>query len=187
MKQIRNILLSSYLGKLYQKDKTIFTFATLFIGLSVFANAIRLETSPFFLWNLYALKQSPKQEYTIYEIRYNEGKLLNFQHTWRAPQQQFLTGPLFYYAEMKANGGIDPLQIYLEHFWIKKHPFYKYLITRLYNTRSDYNAFPAWYKNYLSSIEKRPIENVYILKKTLNFQENGNITEISTDTAVSIR
>ncbi len=186
MKTIRNILLSSYLGKLYQKDKTLFTVTSLFIGLSVFANAIRLETSPFFLWNLYALKQSPKQEYTIYEIRYNEGELLNFQRTWSAPQQQFLTAPLYYYADMKANGGIDPLQIYLEHFWVKKHPFFKSIVTRLYNTQSDYNAFPAWYKKYLSSIEKRSIQSVYILKKRLNFGENGNITEISTDTAIRI-
>jgi hypothetical protein len=187
VKPIRNILQSSYLGKLYQKDKTIFAFATLFIGLSVFANAIRLETSPFFLWNLYALKQSPKQEYTIYEIRYNKGELVNFQHTWRAPQQQFLTAPLFYYSDMKTNGGLDPLQIYLGGLWVKKHPLFKSLVPRLTNSQSDYDAFPQWYKFYLSSIEKRPVKNVYVLKKRLNFIENGNITEISADSVLSIR
>ena len=187
MKFLRNIFKNTYFKKLYQKDKFLFGFVLLFSLASIFANLIRLETSPFFVWRLYSERYYPREEYSIYEIRFDDNNLLNTKHTWNSPQQAYLTGPLYYYLSVKAKDGIDPWQNYLENYWSAKHPAFRFLVHRLYNRPEQFEAFPAWYKKYLSQINKKEIKNIYVLKKKIRFESDGNVTEISSDTSLVIK
>jgi hypothetical protein len=186
MKPTRDILFNSYWGKLFKKDKFLFILAFSFFFFSIVANIIRLETSPFFLWNLYSDRYYSQPEYTISEIRYNN-KLLNFKHTWQAHQQVFLTDPLHHYLAAKNNGGIDPLQDYIENYWARKHPAYRFLTPQLYNKPEQYQGFPAWYKKYISSIKNEEVKTILVLNKNLRFENSGQVSEISSDSALLIQ
>jgi hypothetical protein len=186
MGMIKNILERSYFGKLFRKDRFLFALAFSFILLSLLANFIKLETSPFFVWNMYSERYYPRQDYEIIEVRYNDNQVLNIKHTWQSPQQLFLTEPLNNYLSFIKNGGSDPARNYLENHWAVKHPAFKEMVTHLYNSPADYRAFPAWYKNYLSAIEKDSVRNIFVLNKKLQFAEDGRITCLSTDTLLFI-
>lgn len=183
---IRNIISNSYLGKLFKKDKPVFIIAFLFFFFSVMANIIRLETSPFFVWNLYSDFYYPQSEYTIYEIRYDH-KLLYSKHTWQAHQQVFLTEPLYHYLDAESRGGTDPWQDYLENYWGRKHPAFRPLMSHLYNKPAQYREFPAWYKKYISALKDEEIKNILVIRKKIKFENNGQLTENSSDTALLIQ
>jgi hypothetical protein len=153
MASVKNILIKSYFGKLIRKDRLLFVIVLLFISLSVLSNIIRLETSPFFVWNMYAERYYPRQDYDLVEVRYNDNMLLSLKHTWMSPQQMFLTEPLFNYLHSRKIGGEDPARDYLENHWAMKHPAFKSWVRQLYISPREYQAFPSWYKAYLSSIK----------------------------------
>jgi hypothetical protein len=161
--------------------------AFLFIAFSLLANLIQLETSPFFVWNMYSERYYPQSEYSIYEVWYNDNKLLNIKHTWQSPEQVFLTEPLYNYLYAIKHGMQDPARNYLENYWAVKHPGFKSMVKHLYNTASDYEAFPAWYKRYLSVITNDSIKNICVLQKKLKFGQDGQVTCLSADTALLIR
>ncbi|HTQ63292.1 MAG TPA: hypothetical protein VMI12_00765 [Puia sp.] len=187
MKFFKNIFKNSYFRKLYLKDKFLFGFVLLFTVAAILVNFTRLETSPFFLWKLYSERYYPKEEYNIYEIRFNDGDLLDLKHTWNSPQHEFLTGPLDYYLSVKAKNGMDPWQNYLENYWAVKHQAFKSIVHGLYNHASQFEAFPQWYRKYLSQIEKKDIKNIYVLNKKIRFENDGTVNEISSDTLLVIK
>jgi len=187
MTAIQNILEKSYFGKLFKKDKLLFAVAFLFIVLSVFANLIKLETSPFFVWNMYSERYFPQQDYDIIEVRYNDNKLLNFKHTWQSPQQAFLSEPLYNYLNSINNRGQDPARDYLVNHWAVKHPTFRKMVSLLYNSQAQYDAFPSWYKTYLGAVQHEPMKSILVLKKKLRFDDLGQIACLSTDTLLLIR
>ena len=138
--------MNTYFGKLFQKDKFIFCIVFLFFLFSVLANVIKLETTPFFLWNLYAERYYPENDYTIHEIRYNN-KILNFKHSWKQPQQILLMDPLLNYISVRHDHQRDHWRAYLEDHWMVKHPGFKSWIPKLSNQQAQYDAFPTWYVN----------------------------------------
>jgi hypothetical protein len=186
MDGILQIIKNTYFGKLFQKDKLIFLVAFMFFSLSLLANLIKLETSPFFVWNMYSERYYPRKDYDIIEIRYNGNEVLNFKHTWQSPQQAFLTEPLYNYLNAYRKKGEDPAREYLMQHWAVKHPAFRSLANRLYNTPADYDAFPAWYKGYLSEVKGMAVYNVTIMKKKLGFNEDGGVKCLSTDTLLLI-
>ncbi|MFI5151771.1 MAG: hypothetical protein ACHQET_00465 [Chitinophagales bacterium] len=187
MKSIRSILTQTYLGNLYRRDKTVFIIVTLFIAFNLIANFIRLETTPFYMWNMYSGKYPPRDKFDFYEIRYNNNLLLNPKHTWNSFQKMMITEPLGHYLYVKENGGVDPWQNYLKDYWSVKHPSCRSFIQEFYNGAAQYAAYPDWLKRYISRIEGVPIENITILKKELQYEEDGKLTELRSDTALIIK
>jgi hypothetical protein len=186
MKSIRRFFEQTYFGKLFRKDKFLFVVAFLFISFSLLANLIQLETSPFFVWNMYSERYYPQPEYKIYEVWY-DNKLLNINHTWQSPEQVFLTEPLYNYLYAIKHGMQDPARNYLENYWAAKHPAFKSMVHHLYNTPLDYDAFPAWFKRYLSAVTGDSIKNIYVLQRKLKFEHDGRVSCLSSDTSLLIR
>jgi hypothetical protein len=184
---INKTVANSYFGKLFRADKRLFLVILFFFAFSLFSNLIKLQTSPFFIWDMYSTKSIDKEIYSFYEIHYNDSNVLNITHTWHEPAKTFLVGPLSAYLAMKTNNSVDPFETYLKSHWIKKHPAFENRIGSLYNTHEVLNEFPEWYKKYLSSQVNSPVKNVYVLNKKLRWEKNGDLTEISSDTALIIR
>jgi hypothetical protein len=183
---ILSILSQTYFGKLFRLNKTLFVWVTAFFTFSVFANLIRLEISPFFVWNLYAEDYLPRKEYIVNEVRY-DGKLLNFRHTWLEARQIVLSEPLANYLSVSVDQHPDFWSDYLEHHWSMMHPGFRSAISSLLNTPSQYDAFPAWYKKYLSHIKNEEITNISVTRKVLVFEKNGSLREIDSAKILVIR
>jgi hypothetical protein len=176
----------SYLAKLYAESKFLFCVVCIFFAAGVGANIVRLETTPFFLWNLYAERQPSREQYLTYEIIYPKRRFVNFRHSWNGFQEVMLTEPLQQYLSARANGGKDPWQDYLENYWALKHPGFRSLVHHLYNGPADYAQFPAWFSRYLSSIVGSPLSRIQILAKTLKFEPDGRISAVHADTVLVI-
>jgi hypothetical protein len=186
LKAGNSILMNTYFGKLFLKDKFVFCLVFLFFLFSVVANMIKLETTPFFLWNLYAERYYPEKDYTIHEIRYNN-KILNFRNSWRQPEQILLMDPLLSYISVRHDHQPDYWHSYLEDHWTVKHPRFKSWIPKLSNQQAQYDAFPGWYVKYLSSIVNEPIVGLTVLRKKLHYERDGRIVAIASDTVLLIR
>jgi hypothetical protein len=185
---LKKIIANTYFGRLFRLDKTLFLLIFLFFLFSVLANlVIKLETSPFFIWNMYSLKELPRDEYSLYEIRYNDSLELRFRHTWNEPGKTMLNMPLRTYFEILANHSISPEETYLRSHWLVKHPAFTSAIRGLYTTPQELNAFRAWFKSYVEEQAGRPVRNVYVIEKKMRFDSNGDLAILAADTVLSIK
>jgi len=175
-----------YLARLFRSDKWLFLVITLFFVLTIISNLIRLQTTPFCIWDMYSKPIPPREQYAFFEIRYNDSKLFAFRHTWNEPGKTFAFDPLQFYFHVKDNHDISPLQEYLESYWTIKHPYFKGRLQALNITSAALQAFPGWYKRYISQHIDEPVKNIYIIKQTVHFGASGDLSLISSDTLLTI-
>jgi hypothetical protein len=177
----------TYWGRLFYRDKPLFFVISLFFALSLFFNLIRLNITPFFLFDMYAVKMPSQPDYSLYELRYGNGRRVDIPHTWEQSRKLMLFEPLSRYASMAiGGGGKDPFGEYLKNDWGVRHPRFRSMIPYLYDSSAQFNAFPAWFKRYLSPQLDGPVGHIYVLKKTVGFDANGWVREISSDTTLVI-
>src|SRR5579859_438614 len=98
----------TYLARLFRSDKRLFFVISLFFFLTIFSNLIRLQTTPFQVWNMYSMPIPPLEKYSFYEIRYNDSKLFAFRHTWNEPKKTLAFIPLKSYFEIRVRHDIAP-------------------------------------------------------------------------------
>ena len=181
MNQNSNQTSSAWLVRLWQKNRFLCGIVLLFFCGTIGANLIQLETTPFFIWNMYKDPVRDSSDYTFYLIRYNESGILNFDKTWKEPQKIYLTSPLFYYMEYQQTGKESSEQ-YLRENWAVKHPAFKWFLPYLNNSEEQFAAFPGWYKKYLSSVLHKDIYQVDLIKKQIRFREDMSLESIACDT-----
>src|SRR5450432_457059 len=102
---IKKIIGGSYWGKLFHRDKPLFFVIFLFFALSLFFNLIRLNITPFFLFDMYAVKMPSQPDYSFYELHYGDGRRVDIRHTWEQPGKLMLFEPLSRYVSMRIEGG----------------------------------------------------------------------------------
>ncbi len=181
MNTIKQYLRECWFGRLYQKSKWLFSFAILFFSGTLFFNYIQLETTPFFVWDMYKNPLPDKKDYTIYLIQYNDSITLHFDETWKEPRKIYLTGPLFYYWIYRQRNNSEETGEHLKE-WAAKHPAFKWIVPSQLNSIEKFNAFPNWYKRFLSSIVREEIRTVNLLQKQVRFKDDGSLEELSSDT-----
>ncbi|MEP6674560.1 MAG: hypothetical protein ABJA78_05380 [Ferruginibacter sp.] len=182
MPSIKKNISALWIGRFWQKSRLLCSITILFFCCSVFANLLQLETSPFFIWDMYKNPVRDKMDYDVYLIGYNNNGILNFKNTWKEPQKIYLTSPLFYYMEYKENNSIENSRKYMEDVWAAKHPAFKWLLPYLNNSAEQFAAFPDWYKKYLSSILHQEINNIDIIKTHVQFMDDQSLKTMSSDT-----
>jgi hypothetical protein len=186
-RSVKDIIAGTYFGRLFRADKFIFLAIFLFFAGSVLASLMRLQTTPFFIWDMYSRRVDTAKTYRLLEIGYNDNKRVNLRHSWNEPEKTILTMPLRNYLEIRGNHSVDPFGVYLQSYWLKKHPAFAGVAGQLYNTPAELDEFPGWYKRWLSAAVGEPVEKVVVLEKRLAFSEDGGLREISSDTALVIR
>jgi hypothetical protein len=185
---IKRIIAGTYLGKLYIADRLLFLIVFTFFFCSVLANIIKLEVTPFFVWDLYAWKFKPVSEYTLSEVHYNDSGLVSIPHTWNEPRKMMLFDPLnFYMGVHVTKTRTDWERDYLENSWGPKHARFKPILPYLYNQPAQFDAFPAWYKDYLSRQVSDTIRSIYILLKKVRYTATGSVEHFQSDTVMVIR
>jgi hypothetical protein len=185
---LKKTVADTWFGLLFRLDKRLFLLIFLFFLFSLLANlVIKLETSPFFIWNMYSLKELPQKYYTLYEIRYNDSLELKFKHTWNEPAKTMLNMPLRTYFSILANDSVSPEETYLRSHWLKKHPAFAEAVRGLYTTPQALSEFPEWFRRYVEKQAGRPVRNVYVVAKKLQFDNHGDLDLLAADTVLSIK
>jgi hypothetical protein len=183
---LKKITANSWLGRVYRADRVLFIVLSLFFTLTIVSNLIKLQTSPFFIWDMYSREIEPAKAYPYYQIRYNGTRVFNLRHTWNEPEKAAIFNPLDYYLLLRARGSEDPFRVYLESHWLKKHPAFTGLTAHLYLATADLDKYPAWFKHYLSLQAGEPVSEICVLKKAVTFEKSGSPREIASDTVLYI-
>jgi hypothetical protein len=180
------ILDRSWLARVYKVNRLLFFIVTLFFAGTICANLIRLQATPFFVWDMYSGKIPEVNAYPYLEIRYNHNQVINIRHTWNEPLKTYLYDPLRFYAAGRARLVPTRLQSYLENGWPKRYPWFAWLDKGVTITRSKLDAYPAWLNQYLSTVTGQDIYEVTALKKMVKFNAAGMPVVISSDTILHI-
>jgi hypothetical protein len=182
--RIKQTITRSYFYRLYQTNKFLFVFISLFFLLSIFSNIIKLQTTPFFVWNMYAFPIQEKKIYEVYEIRYNQNKIFNLPHTWQEPAKNLFSFPLYFYI----NSRKDPanFRAYMDSVWLPKHAYWRELVSKLYVRDDEIREFPSWYRRYLAVWTGEPIDSLMVLNRKVSFNNDGTVRLMRTDTALKI-
>jgi hypothetical protein len=180
------ILGRSWLRRVYKVNKPLFFIVSIFFAATIASNIIRLQTTPFFVWDMYSRKIPETDAYPYYEIRYNDNRLINLRHTWNEPEKTFLYGPINLYIADKNDPGSDNFHQYLNNTWRRKHPGFAWLTGNLTLTRAELDAFPAWLKKYVSTVTGQHVDSLVVLKKMMHFDALGEPVVRSSDTVLHI-
>ena len=170
-----------YIVKLFYANKLLFVIVILFFALNLVANFIfKAEHTPIFRWDLYSYEIPQQKVYSFLEVKYNDGELLTFPHTWQEPQKLIFTNTLNLFIYMQRNNGNDPLKIYIDT-WNNNHPFFRRFLPGLkfYNDTVELKKFPAWYKRYLEQYVKKPVYKIDVYEVKAAYHENGEIKKVS--------
>ncbi len=170
-----------YFIRLFYTNKLLFGIVFVFFLLNLAANFIfKAEHTPIFRWDLYSFQIPQQKIYYFLEVKYNEGSVLTFPHTWDEPEKLFFTNTLDQFIVMKKNNNNDPLKAYIDT-WNSKHPFFQKMLPGLkfYNDTVELKKFPAWYKRYLEQHIKKAVNKIEVYEIKAAYQDNGEIKKLS--------
>ena len=181
---------NNYFVRVYKESKLLFFVVISFALVSIATNfVLRGELTPFYKWDLYANAIPYQDRYSFLEVRYNDNKLLYFPNTWREPEKLFFTNTLDLFIAIKKNTDKDPLDNYYKNTWLPKHPFFKgrFAGFEIFNSITEINQFPAWYKRYLSQHTNETVDSIKVFDKKVRYENNGMVKEISSELIYTIQ
>lgn len=167
-----------FLVKVFKQNKILFSLFCAFICGCFFFNYKGVETTPFFIWAMYAGKMTPKEQYRLITVTYNDGKEFNLEHTFQEPRSMMIYFTLNHYRKIEANNMTDPMQNVLATV-LPRHPFLRPVAGRLVSKPEDNARYLQWLKTYLQSIVGEPIDNVTVHERFVHFNANGRVAEDS--------
>lgn len=177
----------SYWYRTYKTNRFLFVFVVLFFVCSLGSNLIKLETTPFFVWRMYSAKLPETNQYTVQEIWYNQNKLVVIPNTWQEPRKLMIFDPLHLYIHTQIDQkGNYSFKNYLLENWGQRHQAFLPVLPQLTIQPDQWSRFPGWFLSYLSKQVGEEVEDVHVVRKQVEYQENGNLRLISVDTVLYI-
>ena len=158
-----------------------------FICFSFYFNFKRIETTPFFIWGMYAGKMTPKNQYKIITVAYNDNKVFNRPHTFQEPQSMMIYFTLNHYRKIERNNMKDPMQNILTETVLPHYPFLLPVAERLVSKPEDNARYLQWLKTYLQSIVSDHLNNVTVYERMIHYNINGKVSEDSSKILYSIQ
>jgi hypothetical protein len=172
---------SLYLTELFHANKLLFILVLLFFGINIAFNTFLMsEITPIYQWGLYAKPIADQPLHSFLTIRYNGNKVLRFRHTWHEYQKVLLTNTMNRFVLLHT-GHIDPVQEHFTHSWLPRHPTFRKTFPhfRNYNDAEKLQAFPSWYKRYLSLTVKEEVYDINVFVTQVSFLPDGSVKEHS--------
>ncbi|MEJ7589118.1 MAG: hypothetical protein WKI04_16295 [Ferruginibacter sp.] len=167
-----------FLVQVFGLNKKLFAVFCAFILLSIYVNYKRVETTPFFIWAMYAGKMQPREQYKILTVSYNDGKVFNLPYTFQEPRSMMVYFTLNHYGKIAANNMNDPMEQVLSGV-LPHYPFLRPLSGKLVSTPGDNARYLPWLKTYLQSIVGEPVNNVTVHERYLHFDPDNRVSEDS--------
>lgn len=142
----------TYFSKLFHYNKLLCFGVAAFCALTIAANLIKVESTPFFIWGMYSEKEMAIKDYQIFKIIVNDSITIDYTSNYAAATRFYLLSPLTYSWKMYENNGIDPEESYfrekLGNYFDILQPVRRYL----FNDSLRQDEFMQWYAGYLEEI-----------------------------------
>jgi len=171
----------TYFRKLKKSNRRAYFAVGIFFGLSLLLMLINLQVSPFFVWNMYSVKEvrSPDEAYIAYKLWYN-GKLFDLpveQDHWR----MYYAYTIAKFDALRENGDIDPFTAKLRFYKVPE-----VIAQQLVNNAQSEKKYPEWLRGYLSEVTGEKIQNLVVKKYWLSYQANEKLSVDSSAVIISI-
>ena len=176
-----------FLFKVFKQNKFLFFVFTSFTLLSFYFNYTTVETTPFFGWGMYSAKETVAKSHKIIVVKYNDGKMLQFPHTYEEPKSMMVYFTINYYKNILNNNRKDLLVNNLEQNLYPKYPFIKNFGPKLVCTEADVEAYLPWLKKYIESISDEPINNIDVYEYDVSYANTGRIVTNDSTLLYSIK
>ena len=176
-----------FLVTVFKENKWLFGIFSIFILFGIYFNYKGIETTPFFIYAMYAGKEEPQSHYRITTIIYNDNQPVNIRHTWQEPMSMMLYYTLNHYRRIEKNNMTDPMYGSIFNTVLPKYPFLYPVSGRLINQPADIALYFPWFKKYLQSIVHVPIKRIFIFEKTIHYQPDGTVVADSSKLLYSIK
>lgn len=148
-----------FLYRVYQYNKKLFFFFSIFAALTLFCNLTGFEITPFYVWGMYSQKEEAAKEYRVLKIT-ADGDLIDYSTGYFPANRFFLLSPLSFYESLKTMG--DPTEIFLKRKLEQKYEWIKPYSDRVVNSQKEINGFPGWYKRYIEQTTGKKITNLKV-------------------------
>lgn len=172
----------TYFRRLKKYNRQAYFSVCIFFGLSLLLMLINLQVSPFFVWNMYSVKEvrQPHEPYITYKLWYN-GKPFDLP-IWQDHWRMHYTYTIPKFDALQENGGIDPFAAKLRLYKVPE-----LIAQQLVNNVQSEKKYPEWLRGYLSEVTGEPVHNLVVAKYWLSYQANEKLSEDSSAVIISIK
>lgn len=170
------MLRKTFLSRVFEKDKLLFSFFVLFIFGQLFFTYKQVETTPFLNYGMYSAIHHPQKSYTVYNIMIDKSpvKSLDFLDG----QRVVVYNTIALYDELKRQGFKDPLDKVISKRLTGQRAEYARAVL-LNNAKMD-TAYQKWLFQYIADMRmvKNPV--IEVSKLQVAYKANGSIVSIDT-------
>ena len=163
----------NYFSRLFRHSKILFAGISLFCAFTLIANMLKIETTPFFVWGMYSEKEQTPASYPILEVMVNDSIRVDYSRISTDANRFYLLSPLTYFWDIRAHGGVDPQEIFLDRKTAGRFHFIQPVKNNLFNDSSDQTAFQHWYCQYLEESIHRRVDKVTVNVLELTYGNAG--------------
>ncbi|RPD51459.1 hypothetical protein [Paracnuella aquatica] len=165
---------NAFLLRLYRQNRNLFWGFTLFFFFTIVGNLLGDEVTPFFVYGMYSQKQTRPTQYEVVQIIVND--TIDLARTnYFTYNKAMVQKPIFYYAAMQQNKGIDPTILFLQDKLKNHYSKVRLLEENLFNTAKELNSFKQWFPKYLQQHLCTPISSINVKMLSVRFTGEYNL------------
>ena len=174
------MLQKTFLYRVYQKDKALFTFFVLFILGQLFFTYKHIENTPFFHFGMYSAIHHPHDSYTVYNIAVSETpvKSLDFPDH----QREIVYNTLATYDGLKQMNFDDTLNKVISHRLSGATAEHARAV--LLNTAQIDTPYQEWLLRYIADMRMVKTPLIEVARLHVSYQPDGTLA--AQDTAQTL-
>lgn len=156
-----------FLKQLYSRWKVMFYIVAGFIFIQVFIMYKRVETIPFFIFDLYSGKAQASNS-GVRISYYLDGKYFDTRQL-SSRENETLIGSYDYYLALKSNQfyATDTMTIHNRFFGRVPNKLYQIIFNRLTNKEVNDSVYLNWWRRYFEQVAGHPVKSISRVSSTL--------------------
>ena len=155
----------------------MFYFVLVFICIQAFIMYKRVETIPFFIFDLYSGK-ARLSDTGYYDRYYLNGKYFDTRKL-SSREQETLLGSYDYYLNLKANGfyATDTSTIHNRFYGKISSGLYRTIFDRLTNKQVNDSIYLHWWRSYFMQVSHHPVDSIVKITSRIYYKPDYKIMQ----------
>ena len=164
-----------FLKLLYTKWRSMFYFVLIFICVQAFILYKRVETIPFFIFDLYSGK-AHLADTGYYDRYYLNGTWFDTRKL-SSREQETLLGSYDHYLQLKANHffATDTMVIHNRFYGKVPDHLYKTIFERLTNKDVNDSIYLNWWRRYFIQVSNQPVDSIIKITSSIYYKPDYKV------------
>ena len=161
----------TFLYRVFQRDKPLFTVFILFILGQIFFTYKQVENTPFFHFGMYSAVHHPHSSYTVYNITVSESSVKSLDFPDR--QREIVYNTIAAYDGLRQMGFKDTLDKVIAHRLSGAQA--KHARASLLNTAQMDTPYQKWLFQYIADMRMIKTPTIQVSKVQVVYQPDGSV------------